>query len=125
MINTKQLVVLAALEGLVMMSAVLRTVMPGGLDFSDQPTLIWFVAVMMVAGASITHFVLRNSMLAPRVKAGENVDDDRKQIFIISIAIVIGAGLLSAAGPSSFEKLRAERPPPVGSVSPARTHSNA
>ena len=88
-----------------MVSAVLRTLMPGGLDFSHQPTLFWFVAVMVIGGSSITHFVLRNSMLAPRVKAGENVDDDRKQIFVISIAIVIGAGMLSAAGPNAFVKL--------------------
>ncbi len=105
MIQSKQLVVVAALEGVVMASAVLRTVFPGGLDFSNQATLFWFVAVMLIRGSSITHFVLRNSMLAPRVRAGENVDDDRKQIFIISIAIVIGAGMLSAAGPHAFEKL--------------------
>lgn len=105
MINNKHLVILAVLEGLVMASTVLRIVLPGGLDFENPPTLAWFVTTLIVAASSITHFVLRTSMLGPRVKAGENVEDDRKQIFIISIAIVIGAAMLSAAGPAVFMKL--------------------
>lgn len=105
MINSKHLMILAGLEGLVMASAVLRIVLPGGLDFAHPPTLAWFVATMILAASSITHFVLRSSMLGARMKAGENVEEDRKQIMTISVAIVVGAAMLSLAGPSLFAEL--------------------
>ena len=103
--NKNHFFTIAALEGLVMFSAAIRVAFPPGLDLGDKPTLAWFVATMLLAASAVTHFVLRNARLAPRVKAGEDVEEDRKQIAVISLAIVVAAGLLSAAGPAMFKEL--------------------
>lgn len=103
--NKTHFITVAMLEGLVMTSAIMRIVLPGGLDFEHPPTLVWFVATIVLAASSITFFTIRNAALTRREQAGEKLEDERKQMFIVSIAIVIAAVMLSAAGPMSFAKL--------------------
>lgn len=103
--RTRHIVILGMLEGLVICSAVLRMVIPSlGLDLSKQPHLIWFIATMLVAGAAVSHYVLRAALLMPRVRAGEQVDDELKQILGISVSLVGLAALVSLAGPALFER---------------------
>jgi hypothetical protein len=103
---TRNLVTLAVLEGFVIMSAVMRFAFPelGGVDLSRPPQLAWFVGVTVLAGAAVAHFVVRSARLGARVKAGENVDDDVKQVMALSVAILGFAGLISLAGPQTFER---------------------
>lgn len=105
MINKNQLVILAMLEGLVMFSAVGRIAIPGlGLDLANRAHLIWLVVTLMLAGGSVAHFVVRNAALKAR-EPGQSVEEDRKQIFIVSLAILAGAAMLSVAGPHSVARL--------------------
>lgn len=100
--QTRNILVLAVLEGLVLTGAVLRLVLSdGGPDFSQRGTLAWFVAVVLVAGLGVTQYVLRSAMLAPRLKAGERVDDELKQILGVSVALIALAGLVVLAGPGA------------------------
>lgn len=106
MIPKKDLVILAVIESTVMFSAIIRLTLGGsGFDLSRQPQLIWFVGVMVLSAAGLAHYVVRASALQPRIKAGENVEDDRKQLFTISIAVLAAAALLSLAGPQALERL--------------------
>jgi hypothetical protein len=106
MIPHRHLVILGALEGLVMFSAIIRIAIPGlSIDFSRQPQLIWFLATMFISASALSQYVVRVGRLAPRIKAGDQVDDERRQILTISLAILAAAGLLSLAGPQAFEQL--------------------
>jgi hypothetical protein len=106
MLPQKHLVVLSVLEGLVMFSAIIRVAIPGmGIDFSSQPQLIWFVATLFLSASSVAHYVVRASALGPRIKAGEQVEEDQKQILSISLALLGLAFLLSLAGPGAFQQL--------------------
>lgn len=107
MIPQRHLVILALLEGAVMFSAVLRMVIPelGGVDFSRPPQLAWFVGTLLIAAGSMSHYVLRAASLRQKILAGENVDEDRRQLLTISIAVLIAAALLSLAGPQAAERL--------------------
>ena len=99
-IQTRNIVVLGVLEGLVIIGAMLRLMFSsGGFDLSKQPTLIWFGGVMVVAGMSVSQYVMRSAMLMPRIRAGDRVDDELKQILGVSVAIIALAGLLAGAGP--------------------------
>ncbi|MFZ5445923.1 MAG: hypothetical protein ACOZQL_38375 [Myxococcota bacterium] len=100
----KNLVFLGVAEGLVMLSAVLRLVI-GGLDLGRPPQLVWFVAVVMLAGAGIAQYVVRATLLLPRLRAGERIDDELRQLLAMSLAIIGLAGLLSLVGPQPFERL--------------------
>lgn len=102
----KNLIILALVEGAVVMSAVLRMVIPGlGLDLERPPQLAWFVVVVVLAGAGIAQYVVRSSLLLPRARAGERIDDELRQIMAMSLAIIGLAGLVSLAGPQPFERL--------------------
>ncbi|MDP2272908.1 MAG: hypothetical protein Q8N23_26990 [Archangium sp.] len=102
----RHLLTLAALEGLVMASAVLRLAIPGlGIDFADQRQIIWLVLTLFIAASSVAYFVMRTARLGPKVAAGEQVEDERKQILTVSLAILAAAGLLSLAGPQAFARL--------------------
>lgn len=101
----KNLVVLGLAEGVVMISAVIRFAFPGLLDLARPPHLAWFVGTVMLAGAGIAQYVLRSSLLMPRVRAGEKVEDDLRQIMAVSLAIIGLAGLISLAGPQLVERL--------------------
>ncbi len=104
--NNRHLLTLAALEGLVMASAVIRVAIPGlGIDFEDQRQIIWLALTLFIAASSVAHFVVRTARLGPKVAAGEPVEDDRKQILTVSLAILAAAGLLSLAGPQAFARL--------------------
>ena len=107
MIPQKHLLILALLEGAVMFSAVLRVMLPelGGIDFSRPPQLAWFVGTMLIAASSLSHYVLRAAALRSRIQAGENVEEDRRQLLLISIALLVAAALLSLAGPQAVERL--------------------
>lgn len=106
MIPQRHLIILGVLEGLVMFSAIIRIAIPGlGIDFGRQPQLFWFLATMFLAASALSQYVLRSARLAPRVQAGEPVDDERKQMLTVSLAILAAAGLLSLAGPQAFEQL--------------------
>lgn len=98
--QTRNIVVLAVLEGVVMMGAIFRMMLSeAGIDLSKQPTLIWFVGVMLLAGLGVSQYVVRSSLLAPRIRAGDRVDDELKQVLGVSVAIIALAGLFVAAGP--------------------------
>ncbi|MDP1822818.1 MAG: hypothetical protein Q8L48_06240 [Archangium sp.] len=106
MIPQRHLLILAVLEGVVMFSAIIRIAIPGlGIDFSRQPQLIWFLATMFLSASALSQYVVRAGRLGPRLKAGEQVEEERKQILVISLAILAAAGLLSLAGPQAFEQL--------------------
>lgn len=102
----KNLVLLGLTEGVVMMSAVIRFVIPGlGVDLARPPHLAWFVGTVMLAGAGIAQYVVRSSLLLPRLRAGEKVDDELRQVMAVSLAIIGLAGLISLAGPQLIERL--------------------
>lgn len=102
----KHLIVLSILESAVVFSALIRIAIPGmGIDFSSQPQLIWFVATMFLSAASVAQYVVRAAALAPKLKAGEPVDEDQKQILSISLALLGLAFLLSLSGPGVFQLL--------------------
>lgn len=104
--NNRHLLTLAALEGLVMASAVIRVAIPGlGIDLSFQRQVLWLAVTLFIAATSIVHFIVRNARLGVRAAAGEQVDDDRRHILTVSLAILAGAGLLSLAGPGAFARL--------------------
>lgn len=105
--HTRNILTLAVLEGLVLMSAVMRFVFPelGGLDLSRPPQLIWFVGVIMLAGASVALYVVRAMPVLQRQRLGERVEDDFKQLLGISVSVLALAGLLSLLGPQTFERL--------------------
>lgn len=100
--QTRNIVVLAVLEGLVMTGAISRLMLSdGGLDLSRPGVLPWFIGVVMVAGLGVSQYVLRSAMLMPRVRAGERVDDELKQVLGVSVALIALAGLVVLAGPGA------------------------
>lgn len=106
MIPTRHLLLLAVLEGLVIFSAVIRLAIPGlGIDFSQPPQLAWFIAVVLIAGGAVAQYVIRASVLMPRIRAGDPVEGELKQVLGVSIAMVGLAALVSVAGPSLFQRL--------------------
>jgi len=104
MVPKKSLVILAVIEGIVIASAALRVGLTG-VDLSATPHLIWFIGTITLAAAGLAQFVVRAAALQPRIKAGEPVEEDRKQIFTVSIALLVAAALLSLAGPDAVQKL--------------------
>lgn len=104
--NNRHFLMLATLEGLVMASAVIRLAIPGlGIDLGDQRQILWLALTLSIAGASVAHFVLRTARLRAKTAAGEQVEEDHKQILAVSLAILAAAGLLSLAGPQAFARL--------------------
>lgn len=98
--QTRNILVLAVLEGLVMTGAIVRLVLSEtGLDLAQPGVLPWFIGVVVVAGLGVTQYVLRSAMLMPRIRAGERVDDELKQVLGVSVAIIVLAGLVVLAGP--------------------------
>ncbi len=104
MVPKKNLVILAVIEGLVMASAGLRVAL-FGVDLEKPAQLGWFLGTVMLAGASLAHYVVRIGALQPRIRAGDAVEDEQKQIFTVSIAILVAAALLSLAGPEAVQRL--------------------
>lgn len=104
MVPKKSLVILATLEGLVMASAVLRVALTR-VDLTSPPRMIWFAVTLFLAAAALAHFVVRSAALGPRIKAGEAVEEDQKQLFTISLALLVAAALLSLAGPDAVQRL--------------------
>ena len=106
----KHLIILSILEGAVSFSAIIRIAIPGmGIDFSSQPQLIWFVAIMFLSAAAVAQYVVRATALASKIKAGEPVEEDQRQILSISLALLGLAFLLSLWGPGAFQPLFGER----------------
>ena len=104
MVPPRSLLILAAIEGLVIASAVIRVALTG-VDLSTTPRLIWLGGTVMLAAAALAQFVVRSAGLQARIKAGVAVEEERKQYFTISMALLVGAALLSLAGPEAVQRL--------------------
>jgi hypothetical protein len=104
--HTRNIITLAVLEGLVLMSASMRFAFPelGGVDLSRTAHLVWFVGVVLLAGGAVALYVIRSAALAPRLQAGERLDDELKQLLAMSVAVLGFSGLVSFAGPQLFER---------------------
>ncbi len=105
MIPKNNLLILGSLEGLVMFSAIIRIAFPGSLDLARTAHVGWLMATLLISAAGLAHYVVRSARLGVKIAAGEAQEDDRKQVFILSVAIEVAAGLLSAAGPHAVERL--------------------
>lgn len=104
--HTRNIVTLAVLEGMVLMSASMRFAFPelGGVDLSRTAHLVWFAGVVLLAGGAVALYVVRAATLAPRIRAGEKVDEELKQLLAMSVALLGFSGLVSFAGPQLFER---------------------
>lgn len=110
-INPMHLVALGCLEGVVAIAVVLRNiVVPGSVHLERTSHLAWFVGALLLGSFGITHFVLRSAPLGRRAAAGEDVSDARKQVFVISIAIIVGALLVALVGPDLFQRALGDGP---------------
>jgi len=105
--HSRNIVTLAVLEGLVLMSASMRFAFPelGGVDLSRPAHLAWFAGVVVLAGGAVALYVIRSAALAPRLRAGEKLDDEMKQLLAMSVAVLGLSGLVSLAGPHLVERL--------------------
>ena len=108
-LNTKHLLGLAAAEALVLLTAVRQVV--SGAAVLDRPLhLAWFIAVVGVSAMAIAQFVVRSTMLAPRVTAKEDVTQTQQQILFVSIAMLVLIGAVAIGGPALIEQLASRTP---------------
>lgn len=92
----RQFVVLAGLEGLVVLSAVARIVL-GAVDLERPAHLGWLLATLLTAGSALALFVVR--AIAVERRGGPDAGDARRQTLALALSVLVLAGLLSAAGP--------------------------
>lgn len=91
-------------EMLVVLAAVLRlVVVPGSVDFAKTAHVAWFGACFALAGLAPATFVIRSSMLSKRERAGEDVADERKQVLVMSLALLLPPAVIAFAGPAMVE----------------------
>lgn len=91
-------------EMLVVMAAVLRIVVsPGSVDFAKTAHVVWLAACFVLAGLAPATFVIRSSMLSKRERDGEDVADERKQVLLMSMGLLVPAGIVAFAGPAMVE----------------------
>jgi hypothetical protein len=110
--NPKHLMVLGVLESIVLMSAGLRiAVLPDGVNLSRGSHLAWFVGTVFLSGAGIATFVVGSLPLARRALAGDDVTEARRQLLITAVSIILGALLLSLAGPGVVARVLGDTAP--------------
>lgn len=98
------LVAVAVGEGLVATPAVLRMVLsPASVDLGKPAHLVWLVACFVMAGLAPASFVVRSAALTRRERAGESVADERKQVLVMSLALLLPAAVVAFAGPALVE----------------------
>lgn len=91
-------------ESVVLMAAMLRPVLaPGSVDFAKPPHLAWLVACFVMAGLAPAAFVVRSAALTRRERAGETLTDERKQVLVMSLALLVPAAVVAFAGPALAE----------------------
>lgn len=88
-------------EMVVVMAAVLRMVLvPGAVDLSKTAHVAWLAACFVLAGLAPATFVIRSSMLTKRERDGEDVSDERKQVLVMSLALLLPPAIIAFAGPA-------------------------
>lgn len=91
-------------EMLVVTAAVLRLVLrPGSVDLSKTAHVVWLAACFVLAGLAPAAFVIRSTMLTKRERDGEDVADDRKQVLVMSLALLLPPAVIAFAGPAIVE----------------------
>ncbi|MEW5740247.1 MAG: hypothetical protein AB1938_15045 [Myxococcota bacterium] len=102
------LVAVGMLEGVVLMIAVGRGVaVPGSVDFSKPAHLAWFVLTVVLAGLAPASFVLRSLAVRRREVEGQAEEGERRQVLVLSLALLAPALAVAIAGPRMMELLLA------------------
>lgn len=103
-IDPRQLVVLAVLEGLIAAVVVVRGVVLGGADLERPLHLAWLVGTLVLAASAIALFVVRSAAAAREAGPGGPLPEPQA-LLGPSLAVLGLAGLLALAGPGALERL--------------------
>jgi hypothetical protein len=94
----------AVAEGAVVCVAMVRVAL-GQVDLQRVPHLAWLVACVALAGLAPVSFVLRSLAVAKRERAGEPVEGERRQVLVMSLALLFPPAAVAIAGPRLAEAL--------------------
>lgn len=94
----------AGAEAAVVCFAMVRVAL-GQVDLERTPHVAWLVACVALAGLAPVSFVLRSLAVARRERDGEPVDGERRQVLVLSLALLFPPAVVAIAGPRIAEAL--------------------